>query len=211
MSDDTPTQRLPQSGGDGELVEERKKSRALLFTLIGVGAALLVAIIVLLVILFGGGAGGGATPSPTASESASPTPSDSPTASDSPTPTPTPTPTPVPTVTVTAAPQDPPDDGNVHITSYSISPTTCTKFQQVVVHIKWKSENGQIAYFGVNTSNAQTSGMGWGLPPTGNSDNDFPDGYRPYEITCPDGQTSYTITVVGNGSSQSRTVTVKGQ
>ena len=58
MSDDTPTQRIPQ-GEDPveELGEERKKSRTLLFILIGVGAALLVAIIVLLIILFGGDKG----------------------------------------------------------------------------------------------------------------------------------------------------------
>ena len=51
MSDDTPTQRLPQGEAAEELAEERTKSRTLLFVLIGVGAALLIAIIVLL--LFG--------------------------------------------------------------------------------------------------------------------------------------------------------------
>lgn len=178
----------------------------LLFTLVGVGAALLVAIIVLLIILLGGDRGTGDPAAVTSTaESTSPSPS------DSVTPSATPVPTPVPTVTVTAAAPSPPDDGNVHIASYSISPTSCTKNQPVVLHIAWGSRNGQIAYFGVNTANAQTSGMGWDLPPTGSSDSDFPDGYRPYEITCPDGQTSYTITVVGNGSSQSKTVTVRGE
>ncbi len=210
MSDDTPTQRLPQNEAGDELVEERKKSRALLFVLIGVGAALLVAIIVLLIILFGGGGG-----TPSADPTASNTPSATPTQSDSPTPsatpTPTPTPEPVPVVTVTAAPPQNPDDGNVRITSFSISPTTCnTPGEPVTLHVSWKSSNGNIAYFGVNTTDAQSGGMGWDLPATGD-DGDFPSGYSPYSVTCPDDKASYTITVVGNGSKASKTVTLKAQ
>jgi hypothetical protein len=209
MSDDTPTQRLPQ-GEDPieELGEERKKSRTLMFVLIGVGAALLIAIIVLLILLFGGDKG-----TPSTGPTPSSTPSATPTASATPTPsvTPTPTPEPQPTVTVTAAPPQNADDGNVTITALSISPTTCnTPGEQVTLHVSWASKNGNIAYFGVNTTDAQSGGMGWDLPATGD-DGDFPAGYSPYQVTCPDDKVSYTITIVGNGSKASKTVTLKAQ
>jgi predicted nucleic acid-binding Zn ribbon protein len=208
MSDDTPTQRIPQDEIGEELVEERQKSRTLMYILIGVGAVLIIAIIVLLVFLFSGDKGtprAGSTPSP------SPTPTANATPTSSPTPTATPTPEPVPTVTVTSAPQPPSDDGNAKITAYSISPTTCdTPGDTVTLRVTWKSTNGNIAYFGVNTTDAQSSGMGWGLPASG-SDADFPSGYSPYQVTCPEDQVSYTITVVGNGSKSSKTVTLKAQ
>ncbi|MEO5535303.1 MAG: hypothetical protein ABIR17_09255 [Pseudolysinimonas sp.] len=197
-----------------ELAEEKKKSRTLLFVLAGVGALFLAAIIVLLIVVFGGSKGDGGTALPTNSQSASGTPTDSASPTPSGTPSDTPNPTPAPTVTVTAAPPQTPDDGNVHVTSYSISPTTCTHLEKVTVHIKWQSANGLVAYFGVNTTDAQGGGMGWDLPASGTSDHDFPDGYRPYEVTCPDkaGDTqSYTITILGNGSKASKTVILKAK
>lgn len=112
MSDDTPTQRLPETtDASGELVEERMKSKALLFTLVGVGTALLIAIIVLLILLFGGNGTSGPQPSPSDSD----TPSASPAPSDSPTPTESATPTP------TAAPPPPPPPSP--IISYTVSAT----------------------------------------------------------------------------------------
>lgn len=206
MSDDTPTQRIPQDELGEELVEERKKSRTLMYILIGIGAVLIIAIIVLLIFLFGGN-NGAATADPTTSSS----PSASPTESATPTPTATPTPEPVPTVTVTAAPPQPADDGNVKVQSFSVSPTTCnTPGETVTLQVKWKSTNGNIAYFGVNTGDAQSAGMGWDLPASG-SDADFPAGYSPYQVTCPTDTVNYTITVVGNGSKASKTVTLRAQ
>lgn len=117
MSDDAPTQRLPQTGDEPtELTKERTKSRALLFTLIGVGAALLVALIVLLVLLLGQG---GPTPGPTPTSSDTPTPA--PTASDSPTPSATPTASESPSPT--AAPPPPPPPPPSPIVSFAASST----------------------------------------------------------------------------------------
>lgn len=212
---DTPTQRLPEQpeSPQGELADERKKSRTLMGILIGVGAALLIALIVLLILLLtnNGAATPATTPTatPTSSASSSTTPSASPTPSETPSPTPTPTTAP-PQPQPTAAP--PADDGNVHVTSFAISPTTCSANQETTLHVTWQSTNGLVAYFGVNTTDAQGGGMGWDLPGSGSSDQDFPDGYRPYQVTCPAaGDTvSYTITIVGNGSKASKTVTLKG-
>jgi hypothetical protein len=45
------------------------------------------------------------------------------------------------------------------------------------------------------------------LHPSG-TQRDFPDGYDPFLANCGSASTNYTITIVGNGSKQSRTVTV---
>jgi hypothetical protein len=204
MSDDTPTQRFdtPAPHGEGEATEEdAKKSRGLMIALIAIGALLLIALIILLIVLLGGNgkpvAVGTDTPTPTAS-SASPTPSA----------TATPTVTPTPTATV-APPPPPPPSTKPAITGYSISPSKLDCSQGTPnLSIHWKSVNGKNAYFGVNTNDAMTGGMGWVLPPTG-SDADFPDGYHPFAALCGNDSTEYTITILGNdGTKVSKKFTV---
>lgn len=203
MSDDTPTQRLntPENADVHEAIEEEgKKSRGLMIALIAVGALLLIGLIIVLVILLGRSgtplAVGTTSPSPTVSD----TPSQTPSASATPTDVTTPTPT-------TAPP--PPPSTKPSITGYSISPgkLDCSNGTPNL-SIHWKSVNGKHAYFGVNTNDAMTGGMGWVLPPTG-SDADFPSGYYPYPALCGNDSTEYTITILGNdGSKVSKKFTV---
>ncbi len=206
MSDmsDTPTQRFdaqpPVTPADG---------RSRLPLILGiVGGVLLIAVILLLVLLLGKGNG-----SPHAAGTDSPVATDS-TGSSA-------TPVPVPTVTVTetpppsgntgggAAPQKP-NGNNVLISQYTITPSTikCSA-GQTALHITWKSVNGNIAFFGVNTVDAQAGGMGWNLPASG-TDHDFGAfGAYPYMVSCNTTPNSYTITVDGNGSKQSLTIKLK--
>jgi hypothetical protein len=208
MTDDTPTQRLPETtDAAGELVEERQKSKALLFTLVGVGAALLIAIIVLLIILFGGGK---ATPDST------PTPSDSPTVSPTPSESPTPSPTPTPTPTPDSAP--PPPSNTTKINSFSVSNTTVLCNTQSpnpssqYISFSWDTSNADTVYFGVNTNDASQGAFFDNLPQDGNSQNDFPAGYNDFEYPCPSEQTKYTLTVVGPGGAKvSKSVTVTNE
>jgi hypothetical protein len=207
MSDmsDTPTQRF-----DVQPPADSTQGRSRLPLILGVvGGVLLIAVIVLLVLLLGKGNG-----SPQAAGTDSPVATDS---SDS-----SSTPVPVPTVTVTetpppngntggggATPQNP-NGNNVLITQYTITPSTikCSA-GQTALHIAWKSVNGNIAFFGVNTVDAQAGGMGWNLPASG-TDHDFGAfGAYPYMVSCNTTPNSYTITVNGNGSKQSLTIKLK--
>ena len=214
MSDDTPTQRFEPTGGDtpterfdaatpaaAPAAAPASKSRRTLIILIIIGAIFLIAVLVLLGVLLARGAG-----TPTASGTTTPSATPSETPSAIPTPSATPTPTPTPTKTV-----DPPPSTNVDIKDFTAQTTSkCDKTTKnaVYVDISWTSVNGTVAYFGVNTPDAETGGMGWMLPASG-SDKDFPAGYSPYEFICSNSSNSYTITVVGNGSKQSQTVVVK--
>lgn len=218
MSDDTPTQRFPEPGSDaptrrlgtpagtpagaatgpdGELVDE-KKSRALLITLVSVGAALLIAIVVLLIILFGnnGDAGPGPTPSGSSSESTSPSPS--PTASESTSPPPSPTPTPTPTQTEEPEPEPP-----SAIVSYRVSLTEvdCSSGNPVPLTFNWNT-TGQSVSFGVGTDSADTAPYQQDLPAVGGITID-------YQCPQPDGEETYSIAVFHNGSVIAReTITV---
>ncbi|MEO6117144.1 MAG: hypothetical protein ABIP33_12225 [Pseudolysinimonas sp.] len=203
MSDDTPTQRFDTPAHhEGSEEEEGKKSRRLMVALIAIGALLLIALIILLIVLLGGNG------KPVAAGTDSPSASTSETPSQSPSATPSPTPTPTPTAT-TAPPPPPPPSTKPSITSYSISPSKLDCSGSTPnLSIHWKSVNGKHAYFGVNTNDAMTGGMGWVLPPTG-SDADFPDGYHPYQALCANDSTEYTITILGNdGTKVSKKFTV---
>jgi len=205
VSDDTPTQRIntpDETPVAAAIEEEGKKSRGLMIALIAIGALLLIALIVLLIILLGGNgkpvAAGTDSPTPTAS-SASPTPSE----------TPSTTPTPTPTPTTAPPPPPPPPSTKPSITAYSISPSKldCSNGTPNL-SIHWSSVNGKNAYFGVNTNDAMTGGMGWVLPPSG-SDADFPAGYHPFQALCGNDSTEYTITILGkDGSKVSKKFTV---
>jgi hypothetical protein len=206
MSDmsDTPTQRF-----DAQPPVSSNENRSRLPLILGiVGAVLLVLVIVLLVLLLGKGNG-----APQAAGTDSPVPTDSSGASS--------TPVPVPTVTVTETPAPggntggggspaKPNGSNVLITQYTITPTTikCSA-GQTQLHITWKSVNGNVAFFGVNTVDAQAGGMGWSLPASG-TDHDFGAfSDYPYMVSCNTTPNSYTITVDGNGSKQSLTIPLK--
>jgi hypothetical protein len=211
VSDDTPTQRFDPPAippARTAASDDDRKSRLPLILGI-VGGVLLLAVIVLLVLLLGrspGSTNAGSTNSPSATASPSSTP--------------TPVPTPTVTVTVTPAPSGgggtppKPNGNNVLITNYAISPTLvdCSASAPAGaanLTIAWKSVNGNTAFFGVNTTDAQAAGMGWNLPASG-SNLDFPSGAgNPYTYQCGDAQESFTITVVGNGSKQSLTITVR--
>jgi hypothetical protein len=202
MSDDTPTQRLDTPAPEGHGEPEEKKSRGLMIALIAIGALLLIALIILLIVLLGGNGKpvAASTTSPTASASETPTATATPTATVTPTPTVTPT---------TPPPPPPPPSTKPAITGYSISPSKLDCSQGTPnLSIHWTSVNGKNAYFGVNTNDAMTGGMGWVLPPSG-SDADFPDGYHPYPALCGNDSTEYTITILGNdGSKVSKKFTV---
>ncbi|MEO8261219.1 MAG: hypothetical protein ABI566_01505 [Pseudolysinimonas sp.] len=208
MSDDTPTQRLPQPGDtptdridlvsvDEDPHDEKQKSRGLLIGLIIAGVLLLIALIVLLFFLFGPKGDGGHE----AIDTASPAPSATPEGSPSATPTAEPTqepPTPVATM-----------DG------FTVSTPTvfCGKNgqpDQIDLGFEWSSSNGSQMFFGIDTDDASTAAFFSELPLDGTSATDFPSGYVPYQYVCGNQDVTYTMTVVddrGHKSSKSVTVT----
>jgi hypothetical protein len=194
---DAPTQRLdapaaadstPEPAPESELVGERKRSRALLITLLSVGGALIVAIIVLLVVLLSNG--GGPLPTPTASDSPSPspsaTPSPTPTQSESPTPTPEPPPP-------SAEPTDEPEPPSP-IVSYmaSVTQVDCTSGDPVPVTFNWNT-TGQSVTFGIGTDDADAAPYQTGLPAVGGITVD-------YQCGQPGDQQRYAIAVYHNGT-----------
>lgn len=216
MSDDTPTQRFdsPVDAPTGliaapadEVVAEGR-SRRLIIILSIVGGVLLLGVVILLVVLLTRGSS-----APVALPTNSPSPSVSATASATPTKSASPTPTPTVTSTATQAPPPPPPPNTATtVTSFDMAKShNCSQGTPVYLQVSWTSENGVAAYFGVNTADAQTGGMGWTLPPSGNQD-DFPNGYVPYEYQCGNTTTDYTITIVGSdGTKASKKITVKAE
>ena len=213
MSDNTPTQRFDapvpegQGGTEGQgEPEEKKKSRALMIALIIVGAVLLIAIIILIVVLATRGSG-----SPSAGPStstASSTPSDTPSATPSATAAPTPTPN------QTVAPAPPSNAPVINSFQSGSSSVLCNESAPAGDHqpisFSWNSSNVDQVYFGVNTNDASTASLFSNLPPSGNSNDDFPDGYNhgDYEYPCTAASTKFTLTVVGNGQKVSKSVTI---
>ena len=194
MTDDTPTQRLPETtAADGELAEERQKSKALLYTLVGVGAALLIAIIVLLIILFSGGGNPGPQPSPSDSD----TPSAGPTPSDTPTPEATPTPTPTPTA------DPPPPPAPSVIVSYTVSKTDAgcpDDTSSIPLTFNWNTTGSNVS-FGIATDFADAQPYQTGLPAVGGITVDY---------QCSNATTKFAIAVFHNGDVIDRkTITVQ--
>jgi len=75
----------------------------------------------------------------------------------------------------------------------------------------WSTSKAAKVYFGINTTDASTASLFDNLPASGNSNDDFPEGYNhgAYEYPCTALKTTFTLTVVGdNGSKQSKTVTI---
>lgn len=165
MSDDTPTQRFPEQGGDApterlafgpadtdpatapqvivdDLQEERKRSRGLLIGLLIAGGLLLIAIIVLVVLLVraaGEPTGPAGLPTPTTSDTASPEPTE--------------TSTPAPEPTETEAPPPPPP-ATPSIDSWKVSPAT------VYCNTQAPNPSNQYLAFAWSTTNADHVDIG---------------------------------------------------
>ncbi len=215
MSDDTPTQRFPSTGGDlptqrlstaeiqEDLREEKQTSKGLLVGLIVAGGLLLVAVMVIVFVILGGTRSGG---NPLAGETPSVSPAPLPTASVTPEPTP-------------GEPENPPDDPpstTPQIDSFSVSPSSwaCNTSAPVPVpdpqlSFSWSTTNASHVYFGVGATNdAEQNGMGWEELPVDGSDGDFPGGMD-FTFNCPVESQSYTITATDDGGNRvSRTFTV---
>lgn len=209
MTDDTPTQRIPETDATGELVEERKKSRALLYTLVGVGAALLIAIVVLLIILFGGKGTADPTVTPTASDTptVSATPSDSPTPTESATPTPTPTPTPD-----SAPPPPPPPDTSPGFASFSrgasvmCNSTPGPGYVPPGISFNYTATNASSVWFLFGEGDAADA-QAFPMPISGNQNDVY--GGSTVEYPCGQASAKFTLTVVGtNGQHVNKTFTV---
>ena len=216
MSDDTPTQRFPSTGGDlptqrldtaevqEDLIEEKQKSKGLLVGLIIAGALLLVAAIAIIFVLLGG------------AQSGDPVSGDSPIVTGTPEPLPSDSVTPEPTPSET---EDPPDDQpstTPQIDSFTVSPSswTCNTGAPVPVEdpqlsFSWSTTNATHVYFGVGaTDDAEQNGMGWEDLPVDGSSGDFPGGMD-FTFNCPVESQSYTITATDDaGHRTSKTVTV---
>jgi hypothetical protein len=221
MSDDTPTQRFPSTGGSDLPTQrldtsgvyenprgEKPTSRGLLAGLIIGGALLLVTLIVLFFVLFGGAAnGGGALPvAPTDTSSPTPQPSDSS--------TPEPTPTDDAQQNPATVPQ---------IDSFMVSPSewACNSSAPIPIpdpqlSFSWTTTDATHVYFAASaTDDAQQNGMGWEDLPVDGDDGDFPGGMdftfhcpvenQPYTITATDAaghQVSKTVMVTNTGDTQ---------
>lgn len=205
MSDDTPTQRLSAADGDaGELVEERKKSRTLLFVLIGVGAALLVAVAVLVTVLV-------LQPRPGTVPVADPTPAPSEVES-SPTPTPTPTATPTPTSAPSADPVEtsapppppPPPDTTPGFSSFSAPAVTCPApvdageelGPPAIIRFSYTAKNAQEVWFVFGDEDAANTAV-FPMPLSGDQD-DVYDSTDPIYFPCNAASSTMTLTVVGD-------------
>ncbi|MCU1417534.1 MAG: hypothetical protein JWP32_1708 [Schumannella sp.] len=215
MSDDTPTQRLPEHGDSPteriatgqvyeELGEERQKSRGLLVGLIIAGALLLIALVVLLFVLFGPKGqptADDALPSPGTSDSATPQPS----ASE----TPLATPTPQPSASETQAPPPPPPSTALAIDSFTTPNKTVACNTQAPVpsnqyiSFAWKTSNADSITLGTYDPYGDYEDMYSNLPPDGNS-NDVG-----LQITyfCPEPSQKWRLTVTGNGKTVTKEIT----
>ena len=208
MSDETPTQKFDQAGdAPTELITGpaatppaagNRPSRRTVIILVIVGGALLVALLIILIVLL---TRGGAGPAPT------PTP----TGTSTPTPTPTQTPTPTPTPTPTQTPTPPPAPPGPVINSFTIDAATVecgapgTEDPEIV--LQWSASRVDKVYFGIDTTDASVAPFFSNLPPSGDA-SDFPAGYYPFKYTCPAASHVYTITVVGDGTTVSKSITV---
>jgi hypothetical protein len=213
MSDDTPTQRLPETGADGELVAERKRSRTLLFVLIGVGAALLVAVTVLVTVLV-------LQPRPGTVPQADTTPPSNaePTPTESLTPTPTPTPTTAPTATpveTQAPPPPPPPDTSPGFAAFSAPNVQCPEpvdsgeelGPPAIIKFSYTAKNAQSVWFIFGTDDAADQGI-FEMPLQGNQTHIY-DNNDPIYFPCNAASSTMTLTVVGNnGAHVNKTFTI---
>lgn len=169
------------------------KSRAMLYTLIGVGAALLIAIIIVVVMLLNRGGdepvvapSGSASPSASASPSPSATPSESPSAE--------PEPEPEPETPVVVGPT---------FDSFDAQPSAgCAEGDtSKPLSFSWSSSNAKTAYIGVATTNAKAEPYEGNLPVVYTFDT--------LEYQCNQATQVYTVTLedaAGNLAHQTVTI-----
>lgn len=212
MSDDTPTQRFPEQGGNTpteriatgevyeELGEERQKSRGLLVGLIIAGVALIVAIVVILVILLGKDSG-----APQGIDTPAPTDSSSPVVTDSATPTPDPTPS-----ETQAPPPPPPPSTDVAIDSFTTGSKTVFCNTQApnptnqYLTFAWKTSNADAIKLGTYDGYGDYSDMYVNLPPDGNSQ----DVGLQITYFCPQASQKWRLTATGNGTTVTQEINI---
>lgn len=215
MSDDTPTQRLPEPSGDNpteristaevheDLQEEKQKNKGLMIGLIIAGALLLVAIIVLVVVLIPKGSGdpqAGNTQSPPPLTTQTPAPSES----ASPTPAATEEPTDEP-----APPQQP---SGPAITSFTVSPGTVycntqapVQPQNQYLSISWKTVGADEIRIGTYDPYGDYSTRYYNLPPNGDESAIGQD----IIYQCPEATQTWRLEIVANGQVIKKEVTIK--
>ena len=192
MSDNTPTERFDAVAGGA--ADEVKKSRTLLYVIIGIGVLLLVAIIILIATLLGrpqDTASGDPTPSVTATESASPTP----TATEA-------SPEPEPEETEDAPPPPPPAPVPGFDSFSAQSDAGCQDGDtQKQLTFSWSSDDAVRAYIGVQTNNAKAAPYEGDLPPVYT--------YTNLYYNCDQDSQYYTVTLEdGSGHLTHKTVTI---
>ena len=164
-------------------------SRAMLYTLIGVGAALLIAVIIVVAMLLNRGDDDPVTlPTTSSSPSATPSATPSPTPSDSPSPEPEPT--------------EPPAPVGPTFDSFTAPPTAgCAEGDtSKPLTFSWSSGNAQTAYIGVATTDAKAAPFESGLPPV--------DTYT-LDYQCSQASQVYTVTLEdADGNLAHQTVTI---
>ena len=195
MSDNTPTERFdaPVAGAPDD---EAKRSRTLLYLLIGVGVLLLVTIVILTSTLLGRPASTTADPSvtPTFTESASATPTPTPT-EESPSATPEP-----------EESEDPPPPPPAPVPGFdSFSAPSDAGCQagddQKQLTFSWASDDAERAYIGVQTNNAKAAPFTGELPPVYT--------YTDIYFNCDQDSQYYTVTLEdGSGHLTHKTVTI---
>jgi len=171
-------------------VLEPEKSKAPLYWLIGLGAALLVAIVILLIVMFGGDGDEQPVAEPTSSETPSVTP----------TPSETPSAEPEPEPEETVAP--PPPASPTFATFSAPSSADCQDGEeQIPLTFSWSSTDAARAFIGVATTNAKDSPFASDLPPTHT--------FTELEYNCQDASQVYTVTLEdAAGALAHETVTV---
>jgi hypothetical protein len=138
-------------------------------------------------------------------------PKGAPTAGETPTPVPTisETPTPTPTPTPTEEPAPPPVIGTFSTGTATVFCSADPDANVDELTITWATSGGVRVYFGIDTPDAQTAPFFDNLPLTGDSNSNFPAGYSPFRYSCGVPEHVYTITVVAeDGQKTSRSITV---
>ena len=192
MSDNTPTERFDAVTGGA--AEEAKKSRTLLYVIIGIGVLLLVAVIILIATLLGqpqDTASGDPTPTITATESASPTPTET-----------SPSAEPEPEETEDAPPPPPPAPVPGFDSFSAQSDAGCQDGDtQKQLTFSWSSDDAVRAYIGVQTNNAKAAPYEGDLPPVYT--------YTNLYYNCDQDSQYYTVTLEdGSGHLTHKTVTI---
>ena len=204
MSDNTPTERFDTVSGGA--AEEAKKSRTLLYVLIGLGVLLLVAVLVLIGTLLSRPTGSTGDPKPSSSPTDSATPTPAPTESSA-------SPTPEAEEPETEDPQPPAEETGARFKTFNAASSLdgCSPggpgFDATYpeIQVSWKTAGADEAWIVMGTSDAADSQY-MQIPLNGNQ-SDF---QYPMTLSCSDPSTTYTITLVApNGDHVQKHFTVQ--